>query len=160
MKEQEIAAGNQLESNTPLGVSRGITLLGYYDSDITQGRLNELLSEAAPDTWIKQLLENSINRWHLNAWPRHWFSRIFSTDTNVDAWAAFRLFLRCVDSRFWIWHEQIKDASAVNPDFERRWQHIEINWETIRNRIRKNEDSFEKQLFGQKILQNQTWPWM
>jgi len=149
----------QLESVAPICISRGVTLLGYCNSDAAQDRLNQLYL-AAPDTWMKQLLEKSIKRWNLNAWAKHWFTRIFSSETNIDAWSAFRLFLRCVDGRFWIWYAEIKEAYLESPNFEHHWQFIEINWETIRNKIRKNEDSFEKQLFGQKILQNQAWPWM
>lgn len=149
----------QLTSSAPICISRGATLLGYYNAGQAQMRLDQLYQDA-PDTWVKQLLETSIQRWKLNDWSRHWFSKIFASDTNVEAWAAFRLFLRCVDSRFWIWSDQLRAAGSIHPHFEQRWQHIEINWETIRNRIRKNEDSFEKQLFGQRVLRNQAWPWM
>jgi hypothetical protein len=150
---------NGIQSAAPLEKSRSISLLAFVDTEEAFQLLNTLLQNA-PDTRIKKLLELSVQRWQVNNWAKDWFRRFLSTADDAVAWASFRLFLQCVDTRFWHWQEQVKAQTAFDKKVEQRWLFFEDNLDTIRNRIRKNEQELEKHYFGQKILQRQAWPWM
>ena len=113
-----------------------------------------------PDTWVKKLFETSQYRWQKNDWAKHWFHRFLAIDDDVKAWAAFRLFLHCVDTRFWHWQMQLKAAVPEHELTPKRLDFLQDNLETIKNRIRKNEKPLRKQYLGHKILEDQAWPWM
>jgi hypothetical protein len=148
-----------VRSPVPLQKSYSMTLLAFIEGEEARTLLNTLL-EDQPDTWVKQLLETSLRRCQMNAWAKHWFRRFLCADDDVTAWASFRLFLQCVDSRFWLWQRQIKNEVTSSANIERRWTFLEDNLDTLKNMIRKNEEPLEKHFLGQKILQNQVWPWM
>lgn len=148
------------DSEAPLEKSLAITMLGFYDRDVALKRLNGLSDTVPPNTWIGQLVQVSLRRWKMNDWAKSWFQKMFTVDRTEDAWASFRLFLACVDSRFWIWWQQIQTACSHYPAFEHRKQFIDSNLEPIRNRIRKNEKTLEEHLYGQKVMHNQAWPWI
>jgi hypothetical protein len=148
-----------VQSPVPLEKARSMTLLGFMETEEALELLNRLL-EDQPDTWAKRLLEKSSKRWNANAWTKHWFRRFLSADDNVTAWASFRLFLQRVDSRLWLWGQQVKAELDSNAKIEGRWIFFEDNSDTLENRIRKNEQSLEREFLGQKVLQGQVWPWM
>jgi hypothetical protein len=149
----------QLIDSAPLKTSRAYTLLGFVDTQDAFEHLNQLV-ETEPDTWRGKLLKTSLNRWQMNAWAKHWFERFLIVENNVRAWAAFRLFLYCVDSRFWLWQQKIQDQVESNARQSDRLAFVQDNSHTIRNRIRKNEKRLKDQLFRQKTKFGQAWPWM
>ena len=46
-----------------------------------------------------------------NIYAKHWFTEILSAESDLHAWAVFRLLLRCVDKRFWLWRRILKEKS-------------------------------------------------
>lgn len=148
-----------VHSTIPLEKSRAMTLLAFIETDEAYNLLNTLLDDS-PDTWVRQLIKLSLQRWQANDWAKYWFHRFLSCDDDVVAWASFRLFLQCADTRFWHWEEQIKTKIEVDEEVEKRWIFFEDNMDTINNRIRKNEQELKKHYLGQKILNRQAWPWM
>jgi len=149
----------RIQSPSPLEKSRALALLGFIEAEEGFKLLSELL-KTEPDTWIKDLLRTSIKRWQTNAWAKHWFRRFLVVDDAVAAWAAFRLFLQCVDSRFWFWQQMIQSEVKSSAQLERRLVFQEDNLDTIENKARKNEKPLREHLFGQKTKLNQVWPWM
>jgi hypothetical protein len=81
-------------------------------------------------------------------------------EDDVSAWAAFRLFLRCIDTRFWFWQEQIENDIEVTKVTKRRRDFFDNNIDNIRNAIRNNESEIAEQFLGQKLMKRQVWPWM
>lgn len=94
-----------------------------------------------------------------NAWAKHWFRTFFSTHDDIGAWAAFRLFLRCVDGRYLLWHDVIRKEVGEEKISAHRKSFLLNNTSEIRSSIRSNEKNLEEQLFGQKKQQRQVWPW-
>jgi hypothetical protein len=148
---------DRVHSPIPLEKTRAMAMLAFIDNAY---KLLKTLLKNPPDTWEKQLLELSLQRWQMNDWAKYWFHRFLRADDDVEAWASFRLFLRCVDTRFWHWEERIKAEVEINKTIERRWIFFEDNLDTVHNRIRKNEQDLKKHYLGQKILNRQAWPWM
>ena len=147
------------QSSVPLERCRALTLLGFMETEESFELLNELL-ETAPATWIQDLLTTSLKRRQTNAWAKHWFQRFLTVDDDILAWAAFRLFLQCVDSRFWFWQQDVQSEVGDNAQLERRLAFLKSNSGTIEKRVRKNEKGLTENLFGQKARQNQAWPWI
>jgi hypothetical protein len=147
------------DSASPREQSLAITALAFYEGEQAVQRLT-ILAKHAPETWRGELIQTSLKRWQRNHWAKHWFRQFFNTDRAIDAWAAFRLFLSCVDRRFWHWQKQIRTEYIEHPAFQRRNLFVESNRETIRNKIRQNEEPLKRQLYGQKLLEKQVWPWI
>ncbi len=148
-----------LQSPAPIEKSRGITLLAFILEPKAGEWLNSLVSEQ-PDTWLKKLAEISHHRWQKNNWAMHWFRKFINADDDVISWTSFRLFLRCVDSHFWFWRDQVQAEGSVSRLSPKRRQFLEDNLETIKHRIQKNEEPLEKHYLGLKILFGQAFPWM
>lgn len=148
-----------LKSPAPIEKSRAITLLAFIQEPEAGERLKSLVQEQ-PDTWLKQLLKISHHRWQKNDWAMHWFRQFLNAGDDVISWTSFRLFLRCVDSRFWFWRDQVQAEGSVNTFSQKRRQFLEDNLETIKHRIQKNEEPLEKHYLGHKILFGQAFPWM
>jgi len=149
----------RVRSPIPLERSRSRTLLAFIEGKEALDLLSELIS-AKPAGWMKSLLQMSLQRWQLNDWAKHWFRKFLQDADDVIAWASFRLFLKCVDTRFWRWREQIEAEATLNVDPERRRAFLEANLDGIRKVIRKNEKPLRESFLGQKVRQNQAWPWM
>ncbi|MEQ9358424.1 hypothetical protein [Coleofasciculus chthonoplastes] len=148
-----------IQSLAPIEKSRVITLLAFIQESKAGEWLNSLVQEQ-PDTWLKKLAEISHHRWQKNNWAIHWFCQFINADDDVISWTSFRLFLRCVDSRFWVWRDQVKAEGSVSTFNQKRRQFLEDNLETIKHRIQKNEEPLEKNYLGHKILFGQAFPWM
>jgi hypothetical protein len=148
-----------IASPATLEKSYAITLLAFIQEREALKHLN-LCLENQPDTWVKNLLERSRQIWQRNDWAMHWFRRFLELDDDVTAWASFRLFLRCVDNRFWYWRKLLEAGVTANQFIDKRHNFLEDNLGTIKNKIRKNEEGLEKEFLGHKILQDQAYPWM
>ena len=148
-----------LQSSAPIEKSRGITLLAFIQEPEAGERLKSLVPEQ-PDTWLKQLAEISYHRWQKNNWAMHWFRQFINAGDDVISWTSFRLFLRCVDSRFWLWRDWVQAEGSVSTFSPKRRQFLEENLETIKNRIQTNGEPLEKHYLGHKILFGQAFPWM
>lgn len=156
-----------VRSQVPLERSRSMTLLAFVERQEAK-ELLDALSRNVSGTWVRQLLMISQRQWETNAWAKHWFRRFLLLDDDTVAWASFRLFLKCVDSRYWLWRQDMKaetDCCETDPCYskmERRWAFVRDNISTLTNKIRENEKSLEKQFLGQDTLsiRHQVWPWL
>jgi hypothetical protein len=88
---------------------------------------------------------------------RAWFVQFLARRDPVEAWAVFRLFLRCVDRRFYLWGDVMRNEML---DLPMLWHHqVSINAEDIRRPAEKNEGRLSESLFGQRISKNEIAPW-
>jgi len=148
---------NGIASEVPLDRARASTLVGFYEGEQAISLIEQTM-EREIGTWHRKLLESSQQLWQSNSWAKEWYSRCFSEESNDLAWRSFRLFLHCVDSRFWFWRDQFGTEQAGQSNT--RTLFIEDNHDTIKNRIKKNEEPLNRNFLGQKLLQGQqVWPW-
>lgn len=146
-----------LGSELILEQARSIVLMGFLDTEDAGEQLTQRL-ENLPDSWLQTVTKKSLEHWHHNQWAKVWFKRFLVLENNVEAWAKFRLFLKCVDRRFWIWNTRI--IKENKPISKKRLLFLEMNTDDIKNNIEKNEKALKEQFLTEKILDYQAWPWM
>lgn len=149
----------RLHSTTPLDKARAIVLSGFLD-DQQSLELTQRLVQRQPDTWPVEIAKMAQHRRQRNDWAKYWFTRFLISGDDTVAWASYRLFLRCVDSRFWLWREQLEADSDGIDLYPRREVFFNCNQEDLRNAIKANEKDMAEQFLGQKINKRQVWPWM
>lgn len=59
-----------LQSDVPLAYMRALTLLSLVDTEASYERLSALQTQV-PDTWVRKLVNTSLERWQRNAWAKH-----------------------------------------------------------------------------------------
>ncbi len=149
----------RLHSTAPLDKARAIVLSGFLD-DPESLETTQQLVQSQPDTWPGELAKTAEQRRYRNSWAKYWFTRFMTAGDDTIAWASHRLFLRCVDSRFWFWTEQVEADSAGAGINLRREMFFNCNQDDLQNAIRANEKDIAEQFLGQKIKKRQVWPWM
>lgn len=144
-----------LKSEHDYDRARGIALLGFSDADADGTTLANWIANN-PDCWVRDVAELAQQNHRRNTWARCWFYRFLSLDDRTSAWAAFRLFLRCVDRRFWLWvdHSGLADAESWKRDA------VVMNMGTIKSACKENEKAWKDCFLGQKTKPNELWPWM
>jgi hypothetical protein len=71
---------------------------------------------------------------------RHWFTTFLSRKGRAERWAAFQLFLTCVDRRFdtWLW-PTLDEHGLGYRSSTRTVRHLRVNHERINKRIDESE---------------------
>jgi hypothetical protein len=154
-------ADRKLTSDIPLNLCYGLTILGFIDTNFAHALLTKQV-ELQPDSWRRELAKLSLNRWQQNSWSKHWF-KSFLQESNPDlAWSQFRLFLRCVDRRYWLWQKDLINDISAQPHshLSRNLEFLEDNIDTIRNNIKTNEKQYQDTFLGHEIKERQAWPFL
>jgi hypothetical protein len=86
-----------------------------------------------------------------------WFAEFLARRDPVEAWAAFHLFLSCMDRRFHLWGEAMRHSTL---DLPRLWhQQVDINDQNIQRAMEQNEGRLSDVLFGFRTSKNEIAPW-
>lgn len=151
--------GRWLASERRFDRARGIVLLGLLDAEDAGVRLMREQSAYA-QSWLGSRVEAAARVARLNQWAKEWFQRFLSAPDDLGGWAAFRVFLRCVDRRFWLWGPALVQAQCL---FNSRNLHYRANRRAIAAAARRNERGtlkLHERLVGDKVLEGKAWPWM
>ena len=148
--QELIAADNDLNN------SRGLAILGFSNSAFHAEQLQWWI-DSHQESWVMDVARTALRRHQYNSWARSWFQRLIDEDHRVNAWAAFRIFLRCVDQRFWIWGEEMIRGGKL-PEW--KTEAYLINKGTIKESIKKNGEKLKKTFVGHEVKENEIWPWM
>lgn len=157
----ECYADRQLTSDIPLDLCYGLTILGFIDTNFALALLTKQV-ELQPDSWRGALAKLSLNRWQQNSRSKHWF-KSFLHESNPDlAWSQFRLFLQCVDRRYWLWQKDLINEVSAQPHshLSRNLEFLEDNINTIRNSIKTNQNQYQDNFLSHKIEERQAWPFL
>lgn len=133
--------------------ARGLSLLGFAcpgEAEVRLARFTETQS------WLQKVAESTLRLHRRDTWARHWFTRFIEESDRVSAWAAFRLFLGCVDRRYLVWlpRARLKEAETWKADA------VAANLATIRKAAEQNEKAWKDRFLGEKTKPRQLWPWM
>ncbi len=148
-----------IHSAAPVTKARAIVLSGFLDDQKALDALEKVLHSSS-DTWIAVLAEVSKDRWNRNMWAKHWYRQFLVSEDNVVSWASFRLFLKSVDTRFWLWHKDLETEVAQTYSDTQRQLFLRDSLDDIGSAIEKNEKQMVENFLGQKILNGEVWPWM
>ena len=140
--------------------AKGVMMLGFLDQQSAYETLNNLLKEI-PECWIHRVIKNSLKLWQYNQWAKTWFTGFWKSENDVKAWAAFKLFLKCADSRYRLWKNEIIETFQNSRSFEKRKTFLDLNESTIKDAIKKNEENLElKETFLGKKISKEIEPWL
>jgi hypothetical protein len=148
----------RIHSSVLFEQARAYTLVAFLRAERASTFLSERLA-AQSETWVGKIAEVGLQRWRANEWARHWYNRFLSIEDDMVAWAAFRLFLQCADSRCWLWRSQLETEVNLRSIRPKRWIFLENNRDTIENHVMQNEKPLKENFLGQKILRGKVWPW-
>jgi hypothetical protein len=135
--------------------ARALTLIGFLDEG---PHLESLRADAEGRSgFLDEVAKWARSRLEKNRRARTWFGDFLGRRDPAEAWAAFRLFLRCVDRRFHLWgNEMIGAAAGLPPTW---WQQVSLNEQDVRRSAEKNEGRLSETLFGHRISRNEVAPW-
>lgn len=137
--------------------ARAMTLLGCLDEpwitaelrgslELRDGALG-LVAARARD-WIER-----------NRRARLWYVEFLVRPDEVEAWAAWRLFLRCVDRRYYIWRREVQNRGVS----EQRRRQIEATGDVVSHAIDRTEAgegiALKETFFGRRISKGEIFPW-
>jgi hypothetical protein len=151
--------GRWLASERRFDRARGIVLLGLLNAEDAEARLVQAKA-AHGQCWLGSRAEAAAQIARRNRWAQHWFERFLRAPDDLDGWAAFRIFLQCVDRRFWLWGPALVQAQCL---FDSRNLHYQANRRAIAAAARRNERGtlkLHERLVGEKVLEGKAWPWM
>jgi hypothetical protein len=139
--------------------ARALMLLAFLDDAQAETLLrNFIASNASP--WLADIADDCLHLWKRNSWAKHWFRLFLKEQTETKAWAVFRLFLECVDSRFYHWVDAVLKDTANLDGAHPRMSYLRQQWGEIEKSSEKNEKELVKTYLTEKILDNSAWPWM
>jgi hypothetical protein len=117
-------------------------------------------AESADDETFLGEVEHAASRWsRWNRYAMHWYRQALLANSKVQAWAGFRLMLRCVDKRFWLWCGEIeREIGDRCPPT--RLKFLKTQKYLIERAAKARDKKLEGSLVGFKILDRATWPWM
>jgi hypothetical protein len=138
---------------SPVPFARGRALL-------LRGLLGSVMGDLGPTSpthmgeWEAAIIKTAT-LWARRAhWAKHWLEQFVAADLDVVANGAFRLFLKCVDSRFYGFaDDMLQRASAARRVF------FDSSLDEIRRAVTTNEKDLREHFLGQKVLDGQVWPW-
>lgn len=113
-----------------------------------------------PGSWLESLKEQAITRCQWEGWARFWYTEFLSSISLVRSFAAFRLFLRCVDQRYYAWGPEIMSSlSESGTRAQQRRRFLRVNQRQISKAVEKNEKDLNKYFLGLKIPGGRFAPW-
>ncbi len=147
----------RLKTSFQSPVRRGgvFMLAGFASYDLSGTFLES--AQLHPKGWLHEI--RNIARHHLDRdrWAQEWFRR-FATKSNIEeSFAAFRLFLRCVDRRYWTWKDSVLGHTRIHPS---RRSYLKGNQDRIDKAITENEKGLEKRFLGYEIAEGKVRPWL
>jgi hypothetical protein len=152
-------SGRLLASDRVLDQARAITLAGFTN-DSEAWEAVEARRQDVAESWVDRVVELSRGRRERDRFARDWFQRFTAARDEVRAWAAFRLFLQCVDRRFWVWRSEIEQNSPVEIYSDRRRRFLLFQEDALERILKKNESTWKKTFLGHRVLDREAWPWL
>jgi len=139
--------------------ARALMLLAFLDDAQAETQLCDFIAANA-SPWLADIADDCLHLWKRNNWAKHWFRLFLKEQTETKAWAAFRLFLECVDSRFYHWVDAVLKDTANLDGTHPRMSYLRQQWSEIEKSAERNEKELVKTYLTEKILDNSAWPWM
>jgi transcriptional regulator with XRE-family HTH domain len=141
-------------SGVPFDFAKAAALRGFVEEDPNATWMQLVIEDEAP--WVKEVISTAQERVHSEQRARYWFKRFCSFDDLDSAWAGFRLYLRCVDRRCWLWSRL--ELEGQHPG-NRKEGFFELNIHSIERACRENEKKLSESFLNCKVNEGLS-PWM
>ena len=140
-----------------MGKAVAISLAGFAVHDVQSATLLDSI-QFHPEGWLHEVTTWARRHLDRDRRAQEWFRRFAVLPSNEESFAAFRLFLRCVDRRYWTWKNHVLDDTRSS--WERR-RYLAVDGEgEIARAIKENEKDLEKRFLGSEIPENKVHPWV
>jgi len=144
-----------LSSQGPVKGGAALMLAGFAAHDSSGALLESVHLNS--DGWLHEVRNIARRHFERDHWAQEWFRR-FATKSDIEeSFAAFRLFLRCVERRYWTWKDSVLGSARMRPS--RLW-YLKGNRDQIDNAIEENEKGLEKRFLGYEITEGKVHPWL
>lgn len=144
-----------LGSRSVFRIARALTLIGFLDEGEMLDSLRARLD--GHDGFLGDVAACARGRLARNYRARVWFGEFLKRRGPVEAWAAFRLFLCCVDRRYLVWGKRMLKGIGDLPEL---WhQHIAVNEQKVQHATEHTEERLSEMLFGLRISKGEIAPW-
>lgn len=140
-----------LSSERAFDVARGTMLCAFIQDKWAA----EIVDKEPENEWVTEVIRRARTLRARDRDARHWFERFMHARDLDHAWAAFRLFLKCVDSRFGFWRDNL--AQGADPD---RLRYLFRSKDRVSKAIKENEKELTKAFLTHRVLSRQVWPWL
>jgi hypothetical protein len=115
---------------------------------------------AEAGSWFASLKSQALSRWRIEAWARSWLTEFLHARSLANSFAAFRLFLRCVDRRYIAWSKSIlEEVPKANRTMQRRLRFLTTNHQEIADAIKQNEKDLDRVFLLLRIPNERLAPW-
>jgi hypothetical protein len=141
-------------SAVPFDFAKAAALRGFVEEDPNATWMQLVIEDDAP--WVKEVISTAQERVHSEQMARYWFGRFCSCDDLDSAWAAFRLFLKCVDRRCWLW--SWLELAEKRPG-TRKEAFFELNIHAIERACEENEEKLSESFLNCKVNEGLS-PWI
>jgi hypothetical protein len=113
-----------------------------------------------PGSWFESLKGQTLSRIRREDWARSWFWEFLSARSLAKSFAAFRLFLRCVDRRYYAWRaEVVQGVPEATVPWQGRLKFLAINYREIEKAIEDYEKDLDKYFLYLSIPRERLSPW-
>lgn len=145
-----------LSSPVPVKKAAALALAGFAVHGMRAATLLESV-EVHPEGWLHEIRKWARQHLERDRWGQEWFRRFVESPSTEESFAAFRLFLRCVDRRYWIWGNDILKRTRLKSG---RRIYLAANRDRIEKAIKENEKELEKRFLGREIPEGKVHPWL
>lgn len=143
---------DDLRSPVPFVRARALLIRGLLGGSDDAAIATSLPSHI--EEWEGEMIKKAKYWANRQGWAKAWLDRFVAADTDLEANGAFRLFLKCVDSRLFDYADDFLQRASF-----RRRAFFDSNADEIRRAITANEKELRENFLGQKVLDGQVWPW-
>jgi hypothetical protein len=136
--------------------ARALRMMGFSNEDKHIDEI-EMWISSHQRSWLMDVAITAQKCQNHNAWAKIWLTKFISEENRDNSWAAFRLFLQCVDKRVWLWC----DDMIITTDLP-RWKRdaYRSNQGVILESTKKNEEKLKDSFVCHDVKENELWPWM
>ena len=138
--------------------AKGITLCCLSDTpdDIVYNLITVANINA---TWVDGVLPKLKEYHNNNKWAQYWYRKFLKAESTDVSWCAFRLFLKCVDRRWYTWVRKIEDEFDQSlPQIDWRIRFRKTLNEKIKHSIEESEKKLKEVFLSVKFRKGELIP--
>jgi hypothetical protein len=108
----------------------------------------------------QEIRDRIAARWrHKEACSRHWWNLYWTTVSDIEAYAAWTLFLGCADRRAYEWMDvDFSNSLLESATLHRRQSHFRLNFSALKSAIKKQEKELSQNFLGRRTFDG-IGPW-
>lgn len=151
---------NYISSDQLWQKAKGLTLASF--AGFSEDKWEKLYSKANVEhTWVDDLSQKMRENRENEDFAKHWYREFWEKQNADESWAALQILKLCIDSRFWLWKDEIESEFDMNaPLYDFRSRYVEYISNDLQEIIKKNEKRLKETLFFKKLPRTAIFPFI